>query len=222
MFFTRLGSACGVLLLLGAGCVTEKTVMPDAPPPKERTLLSSAGEAGRFEEHSPYAGQSNEREACLAAFNTDPATETAVFSDDRAGFSMEIPYNPSWGNDQYRIAPYELALADERFYYGPLRVFSGDRTCSWQRQTLYLFQPRTAEAQIKDQRLEAGNTGWNVKALELRVIGNVRVVDTTHAEIAGVSCHTLTVLGKKYNYRLTSCGDLPSVERMLGTMKLLD
>ncbi len=219
----RLGSALGVMLLLGVGCAAEKVGTSRVAVSKERTLLTSRGEAGfSFEEHYPYVSGGDGRDACRTVLTTDAATETVAFSDASAGFSMDVPYNPLWGNDQYRVGPFELALADQRFYFGPLRVWSGERTCSWYRNVLYLLEPRTEKEQVNDQRLEAQNTGWDVKALELRTIGSVKVVDTLHAEVAGVACHTLTVLGKKYNYRLTSCGDLPDVERMLGTMKILD
>lgn len=44
---------------------------------------------------------------CKEKFNNDDPVIQVTYKNKMKGISFNVPYNPKWGNEKYRISPYE-------------------------------------------------------------------------------------------------------------------
>lgn len=60
----------------------------------------------------------------VQTWNAGAATETVEYRDKERGISMRLPYNPKWGNEIYKVAPFEV-LGDT-LLFGPVAIRQDD------------------------------------------------------------------------------------------------
>lgn len=139
-------------------------------------------------------------------WNKSAATQTVEYRDTEHGVLLKLPYNPQWGNEMYKVAPYEVEGGV--LWFGPLMVDPlnvGDTRFS----RMYKLEigpkmsyqdvfkkyatenPRPAPYQpIKQRDLAAGNLTAEVYTIpEREMIGTAEYV---------------VFSGKKFNYTLST------------------
>lgn len=148
-----------------------------------------------------YCNPLTDMEPCYTEiFNTDPATTTVTYTNQEKEISVDLPYNPDWGSDNYRINPYDEE--DDRVNFGPINLGEGG---GWGRWWWALsFQPAETADQViagldKDSFLFLAEP-------EKDKVNNLEIVK--YAEIGLTSYHYIIVIGEKYNYEFISTGHL--------------
>jgi len=151
---------------------------------------------------------------CQEKFNFDSADTSVDYANSAKGISVQIPYNPSWGSDKYKINPYDENEREVSF--GPIGAFEA---CGWTRSYFIRFLPaKSADAVISSLRSETKPT----KAI-INGLNTVKYTDF------GLCLYpTLQVIGKKYNYEFVPvCGleiekEFKFLENIVKTVKLVD
>ena len=152
---------------------------------------------------------------CQAIFNQDAADATIIYSNQTKGLSVELPYNPDWGNATYKLNPYDET--DEFVAYGPLVI---SENCGWTRDYFIHFEPAVSAEELVAS-LEA--KGTQAEIITFNDLAAVKYVD-----MGLCNYPTIEVIGQKYNYRFApTCADLTDdgfafLENIINTAKLLD
>jgi hypothetical protein len=146
------------------------------------------------------------QDICSIEFNNDPPTEEILFSNTEKGISFKIPYNPNWGNNNYKITPYfnfNDSLTFGRLYVSP-------EACGWVRTCKLSFNPqRSAEEILKtikdfnNSQIAQGSTFNSYYELEKNIINGNTIVKYSipiDPAIAAPDTHIIEIVGKKYNY----------------------
>lgn len=64
------------------------------------------------------------QDCSYSSWNNDAPTTTVTYQNKSQGFQVDLPWNPKWGNDKYRISPYEEGnthgLSPVVLYIGPM------------------------------------------------------------------------------------------------------
>jgi len=166
-------------------------------------------------------------ERCKEKFNYDPANTTATYLSQKTGISLELPYNPNWGSQRFKVPPYDELLNPE---WGSKRLEFGSvgrgEACSWVRSYTLNFLP-TVSAEKAIQRIKDRSDYPDMFSIEPHVvtINNLRAVKY---ENYGLGVYpTLQVLGDKYNYEFVpqetgEKGDFTKFEQIIKTIKLID
>lgn len=162
--------------------------------------------------------------SCDNEFNTDAATMVIPYVNREKGISFTVPYNPAWGNEKFRINPYEEVQGDLSYHveYGPLVVFEG---CGWDRTNSVSFsEPKSASAYIAE--LKAENDYPESYSLPPTIVHINGLEVVKYMTDGFCSYPTMVVIGKKHNYSFGPiCGgkeDFPTLEKTIKTIKLLD
>lgn len=163
----------------------------------------------------------NDRYGCNIEFNYDTPNTHVEYKDSNRGLLMNIPFNTNWGNEMFRLEPYdETESAKERVMsFGAIAPFEG---CGWIREYFIVFKPaRSAEAVIEE--VNSNNPG---NLSELRPHGEIiNGLTVVKWEVLGLcSEHDLEVIGRKNNYELHKiCNtDYSELENLVKTIKLID
>lgn len=64
----------------------------------------------------------------LSAPNLDAPTQYIPYYEKQLGVQFEVPYNPLWGNLEYRVTPYETLIQGGEIagvVFGPMRPYNG-------------------------------------------------------------------------------------------------
>jgi hypothetical protein len=134
-------------------------------------------------------------------FNLDPPNTTVLYSNPAKGISLQIPYNPKWGSERYKIpAYYEY---EEKVLFGPIFPFEAGsvaRGCS-----ISFLQVRSAEeavASLKELAYGRGEfpSGVEKESIITETINNITVVKYIFVDSLIGSIPRIEVVGKKYNY----------------------
>ncbi len=150
-----------------------------------------------------------------AHFNTDPATTTVVYANPEMGLTFKLPFNASWGNTEYRVAPYDEIATGITF--GPLQ---NGLDCIWTRPYSLVFTAATSSTAIIQNLKDTASSTHSTPVTT--TIHNIPVIAYEIFERCKIS--TLIALGKKQNYIFTSgCdGGFGAMEEVVKTMVLIE
>jgi hypothetical protein len=165
---------------------------------------------------------------CDIDFNDAKPTTAATFSEQEDGLSVELPYNPDWGNEQFKIQPYErFELSpgpNKTINFGPMFVGEG---CGWFRAyMLQIGEQRSAQVLI-DGLTESSQslTPMVVGEPQEVTIGDLTAVK--YEEVGLCNGQTIEVIGESHNYILRPlCGgdsreEFEFLESIVKTIKLI-
>ncbi|MFH1457433.1 MAG: thrombospondin type 3 repeat-containing protein [Patescibacteria group bacterium] len=166
--------------------------------------------------------QYNNPPNCNEKFNSYSANTNFTYSSGDRGISVELPYNSSWGNDKYRINPYDEH--NNKLDFGFIAPFEG---CSWVRSYSMNFLPaKTANQVIQDFEQDQNYPDMFSVLPYKSIINNLEIVKYEMVGMCGYPA--LQVIGKKYNYEFQPmCSvdrdkDFEYLENIVKTVKFLD
>jgi len=150
--------------------------------------------------------------------NTDPTTCTAYFESKDMGISLDIPYNPNWGNATYKIPPIEVLNEVGELRFGPLAYVEGGLTRLYQLQR---YEKRTVEAIIieadQEQQKHADECTLDYS---VQTHGNL---ETVEREVDCVfNIFTIEVPGSKYNYVFTAIGSVEPLVKVVESVNFVE
>jgi hypothetical protein len=133
---------------------------------------------------------------CDARARSGEATVAVRYTNADAGISVDVPYNPEWGTDEYYVEPYDER--DDAISFGGAHVFEA---CAWIREFEMAFN---AAASAQD-RLNQLNRDDSVTRAERLTVGGR---DAVMWYSSGLCDYVdLEVVGAKHNYLFSStCG----------------
>ncbi|MFO0703079.1 MAG: hypothetical protein U0514_04480 [Candidatus Andersenbacteria bacterium] len=187
----------------------------------DRTLLTVDSNG------SYYPGKG---EAPCTDFSTAAPTTTVNYSSAKRGLSMEVPYNPAWGNDQYRINAFD-DIDDSQTPFGagsPAAILlgpivSGLEGCGWVRPaSITLTKAQTADQVIAALKAEA-SPDFPFETLKKTTINGTTVVRWTYTSASICGGPYFEVPGSKFNYQLNDCftpPHFPAAEKLIETMQV--
>ena len=162
---------------------------------------------------------------CAEDLNYDPATETVLYSSKQRGLSVSLPFNPKWGNEKFKLTPYDevkstISPFPDFIQFGAMSQFEGGG-CSrgWFIRFLPALDFKTRSAQIIKNE---DPTTLFLKP-SLYEIGELNIIRYGTAGLCGYP--TLEVIGKKYNYEIQElCGEdgFETLEEIAKTVKLIE
>jgi len=152
---------------------------------------------------------------------TSPATTTVRYINREKGISIDLPYSYYWGTSWARVAPFDELDGNRKrtdvkgdvntVMFGPYQTVEGgeDRVLALS----FEHASSTEDVNTRDSR-----------SRQVKRIGSLQVVEY---DDGGDMCigDGLVVIGKKYNYRLsTFCGafSLEQLEIMVKSIKLVE
>jgi len=131
---------------------------------------------------------------CDEDFNQSPYNKWANYQNKERGISLNIPYNDQWGNDQYRLNPYEQI--NNSLIFGPIR---GGEACSWTRVYKLEFLPVKSASEV------IGSLLGTEKFITQKTFSGLTAVEYESSGLLQYA--NLEIIGQKFNYRLTmDCG----------------
>ncbi len=81
---------------------------------------------------------------CDEKFNYDNPSTLVTYTSKSRGLSVDLPYNPNWGNEKYRIEPfYEKG---DLLKFGSIEPLEA---CYWERTDSILFKPAKTAVQTQ-------------------------------------------------------------------------
>jgi hypothetical protein len=133
---------------------------------------------------------------CDAAARGGDATVAIRYTNAGAGISVDVPYNPEWGTDEYYVEPYDEE--DDVISFGRAHAFEA---CSWIREFEMAFN---AAANAEDRLAELNRDDSVTSAERLTVGGKDAVMWYSSGLCDYVD---LEVAGDEHNYLFSStCG----------------
>lgn len=172
---------------------------------------------------------------CELNFNQDPPNTTVTYTDKKAGFSVEIPYNKLWGDQNYSVPPYSIEKNGRSITFGDMTTH-GEGCGFIQYHSIFISEHQLAPAvEAAARNLIAieypGNT-YLLNSPELQPtilhINNLEVVRYSDPPGMCANIH-YEIIGKKYNYDIINqCGDdgglenNPMVKQVLQSFKLIN
>jgi hypothetical protein len=165
---------------------------------------------------------------CDIDFNDAKPTTAATFSQQESGLSVELPYNPDWGNEQFKIQPYErFELSpgpNQTINFGPMFVGEG---CGWFRAyTLQIGQQRSAQVLINGLT-ESSQTSTPMVVGEPQQVKIGDLTAVKYEEVGLCNGQTIEVIGQSHNYILRPlCGgdskeEFEFLESIVKTIRLI-
>ncbi len=208
--------------------------------PNPRVLLTS--------ENTPqYVGDPLQAAMCdSVTLNDEVATIKVNYKNSDLGIDFDIPYNPVWGNDKFKINPYEElysskdqlnSLTDEikemprqnrlnKIRFGPL---NNRGACTWLRAYYLTFSPPTSDEEVLNSfgKLPESLIAEDPKAVQPSIIklNDLTVVKGVVTSVCEQP--TLEVIGKNYNYKFqATCSsdtkkDFKTLEDIVKSVKLI-
>lgn len=179
-------------------------ITPPVAPNDNRQLISS---------QDFYNKQAEVVDKFVGKMNTSPATTTILYSDTSEGLEIQLPFNPLWGTDKYKFAPYEDIM--NGIVFGYVDACPEGAGCLARQYSLD-FEPAKSAADVIRDESKTGTKSITYK------VGSFTVVQSD--DEPGLCSRTfLTVIGKKMNYRLMGpCGlDIAAAKKIIATMKLI-
>jgi hypothetical protein len=141
---------------------------------------------------------------CEEVFSAAAPTTTVRYESAKYGVAFDVPYNPDWGSEKYRVSPFDEVPDADVLVFGPVKT---GEACGWGRAYLLSFQPqRSAEDALSAGENPQVSTMYSSKPKKDSV-GGLTVVES---EIVGLcSMPALEVIGTgDYNYSLQiNCGE---------------
>lgn len=187
-------------------------LQPTTVPADNRILLT-------LENERLYNSGTTTEERCIK-FNTDPANTYVNYRNQDKGLSIEMPFNQKWGNDQYRIDPYEVVAENQRVHFSYVMPLEG---CSWYRPEYLTFLPQKSLTE-SIQEIESEFEGDCRVTTQVIVINEMDVIK--YEPPCGMAYFVYyRVIGEKFNYELFSSFNQPErvteLENMIKTIKFI-
>ncbi len=160
---------------------------------------------------------------CSEKFNKDTPDVTVKYENKSRGIILELPYNKNWGNETYKINPYDKwndENGKEYILFGPLTNFEG---CSWVRNyALYFYPANSADIRIEEMKKTPNYLEIFILKPIKKSINGLDVIEFQRHGLCDNS--ELEIVGKKYNYVLRPlCGaDFEFLENISKSIKLID
>ena|SRR3990167_9165736 len=192
-------------------------------PTDDRTLL----EPNELGQYFPGNGDA----PCTDFVASEPTQEVRYDNPDW-GLALEIPYNSDWGNEQYRINPYDEALdtgtspEDQQqtasLLMGPL--VSGIEGCGWVRFPVITFAPQRTAAQATAAIQAEADPIFPLQSIETVTLYNKTAVKYEYTPDALCPGPFYEVIGPKFNYLLNDCftpQGMPLSEELIVAMDII-
>ena len=152
-------------------------------------------------------------EGCDEKFVHEDPNELIRYENSEKGFSFDVPFNQSWGNESYQVNPFDEF--NDTVIFGNISVFEG---CSWVRNYyLSVLPAKSADEVIQTIKAEGDELTTIDGEIE---INGLKVVKYSKAGLCDYPI--LQVVGDNYNYELsTICGgSFEDLEAILSTMEI--
>ena len=196
---------------------------PNIPDPADKRILITPAIAAQ-------------QTTCMS-FNGDAADTLVEYSNPEKGVAFKIPYNPKWGDEKYRINPYDeiesgvtwnpYDQTEPGITFGS--IFTGLEGCGWIRWFYLGFEKtQPADAVLKELNdpkkyaYSAAGQGDVFRPIK-KTINGLEVVEFQADDMCGP--HGVIVIGKKYNYHFSAACYLDQglniFEQMVKTMEVL-
>lgn len=142
-------------------------------------------------------------QAALANWNSDAATQVVEYRDTKRNIRFNVPFNPAWGNEQYRLAAYDVSDDGSSISFGAV-----SEQTNWQRPyTLSVLATRTPEAALAQLRERAGAEATVATPTTVRLPNySVTKYEATNTEGDFDNVGWLEFPGRKYNYTFSGFG----------------
>lgn len=188
------------ILLAGCGSKSELLVVPMSG----QTLLTQE-----------YLASLSAEEKAKNIFTTKDADTTFQYSD--AYFTVDLPYNYSWGNEKYLPAPYEFSGQILDFW----NIWMFGQKDKWNREySIIILDYMSSDTMLplinEDESVTQKPTLQSINWLEV-----IKYIDKTTCDHP-----SLVVVGKSQNYVfLTNCSkdtdkDFAVLQKIVETMKI--
>ncbi len=165
---------------------------------------------------SQYNNPSKDPSSCNEKFDFSSANTTVTYASSNKGISVKLPYNSNWGNNKYKINPYDEY--SNRLNFGDIGVLE----CGWVRSYTLNFLPVKS---VNNVITDLSNSD-NIFVLEPQKV-TINGLEVVKYETGGLCTYpTFQVIGRKYNYELIpACGsgdEFEYLENIVKTIKFLD
>ena len=162
---------------------------------------------------------------CEEKFNTEEPTTTEHVKVPKVGVELDVPYNPDWGSDRFRIEPSEVTTGGEGIdavlSFGPYSIGEG---CGWYRQySMYAKQALGFDEELAN--LEADQTILMSGEPEDLTLGGNRVIRYQFSGLCGGVSYI--IIGKDRNIvfnPICASGteeERPSLEKIVASVDIL-
>lgn len=215
-------SLLAAAVLIGAGCSKTQTTTTQEQPKTKMTnsddirKLIQRDEIEKFRSQLPDPCNFDEIDALH--FSTDQETDWATYRNLEKGLEISIPHNPIWGSPQYRLNAYDEY--NNGLSFGTINV-RGEGCGSWipGMQRLDFKPAKTKEAVLRRLQKESDALKFGYSIRSLSIDGKDVVEYTKDGMCAGGGT---IVIGKKYNYELSTVCYANTREDIIKTMKFID
>lgn len=201
------------------------TVTPTATPTPNvtaqdtRTLIT-------MDNQGEYCGDNSIRCREQNWSNAAPTT-TSQYHNANRGIDVELPFNPDWGSEKYRISPYEdpKMFTDTDVFFGPMGYGEGGL---WRMDSLRFLEAKSVEVVLVEanQAIDKTNTmeGANLPRAEKATVNNLTVVKYESSGMTDTS--RMIVIGQKFNYEFeypsgSTAHTWNELEKIVSTVKLI-
>lgn len=175
------------------------------------------------ENRSQYNKFGNEEEiktSCETKFNFDLPNTSVIYTSQKWGVSFEVPFNNNWGNEKFKLNPYDVN-SEGYVSYGPIGSFEG---CGWSRdQSVTMLKKKTALEILA--YLNRNGDYEQLTGLQKPEIVNINGLEVVKYEDNGLCYYPImVVIGKNYNYEFRPLcgGTFKDVEVRVKTVKLIE
>lgn len=132
-------------------------------------------------------------------WNEAPATSTIEYRDTKHGLKMQLPYNPAWGNDRYKVTPY--VVDGDTVSFGPLTLMETATGARWVRAySMTTIAPRSEDAALKGAYADAGGNPSSKSIMMKRLDVGPYTVLHFQGGVEATPVGHYEFVGKHYNY----------------------
>ncbi len=182
----------------------------------ERILVATEEDIQQIVENEIYNDE---------VYNTDPANTTILYKNEDKGYSIRIPYNPSWGSKTFRVSPYDDRVFEQndtleyRVAYGPLVRGEGGVARQY---NIIETEAKPASDLIDTYTADPNKYGYSKdNPATVKNINGLEVVEYLSTGLCDSS--VAVVIGEKYNYEFVgNCiNDFKFFEDVIESFKFL-
>lgn len=148
----------------------------------------------------------------------NPETDWVTYKNPEKGLEVSIPYNPNWGSPTYQLNPYDEY--NNRLSFGTINI-RGEGCGAWipGTQRLDFIPAETKEKTLARLQKESDTLkfGYSIKSF---TIDGKDVVEYNKDGLCGGG--GTIIIGKKYNYELSTVCYANTREDIIKSMKFID
>ena len=212
-----------VITLLGFGAITIRFLLLDEELDSIHMMQQDLSD--RLDRSEKYVASMDSRPIMPDEYfgdeipNLDISTEAVEYRRDDFGISVQLPSNPAWGSEKYRIKPYtEYGMGSSHLSFGRAHPFEGG---GWIRQYYMNVLPAssTQEVLAKIENEQSQDLAFGPR--EVTQINGVDVV--MYHELGLCDSLMFEVVGRKANYHFESlCGGDEARSELLDVIKTIE